>query len=67
MGESSASGTSIIEASKSVLVPTEQKDQTQNDTAVRDYGGTVNRFKNLTVVGGGAEEQNILYAVSEKD
>ncbi len=67
MRESSASGTSIIEASKSVLVPTEQKDQTQNDTAVRDYGGKVNRFKNLTVVGGGAEEQNILYAVSERD
>ena len=27
----------------------------------------MNRFKNLTVVGGGAEEQNILWAVSEKD
>ncbi len=67
MRESSASGTSIIEASKSVLVPTEQKDQTQNDVVLRDYGGTVNRFKNLTVVGGGAEEQNILYAVSERD
>ncbi len=54
-------------ASASVLVWAEQQDQTENSVGSRTYTGDVNRFINLTEVNGGVEEQNVIYAVSERD
>ncbi len=54
-------------ASASVLVGTEQQDQTENSVGSRAYTGDVNRFINLTEVNGGVDKQNVIYAVSERD
>ncbi len=63
----SATATTAKVASASVLVGTEQQDQTENDASSRSYIGDVNRFINLTEVNGGVDKQNVIYAVSERD